>query len=234
MTGWRDFLRGRRAGRSAELEKTSYEGKAEDDAVDGPSGRDRSTHPRSDGHEQEPANAQQRSNQSDCKDGAEHSDVIQDFGFETMHGGYSLVLSAIAAMVLAVVNLVEPGHMHLEHVFGGLLGYFVGVPVCFALDRRLHRRKRAIPVPDPFGTGRLALTVMAAVFCVLGSEEASRLAGWIAFSALVLGGLADGAWLSLVAGRRGVGLWGALRGLQASVPTAQQRHWAALFGEKRR
>ena len=232
MTGWHDFLRGRRTRRSAERDGGDYERKAEDDAVDGPSGRDRSTHPRSDGHQQEPANAQQRSNQSDCKDGAEHSDVIHDFGFETMHGGYSLVLSAIAAMVLAVVNLVEPGHMQLEHVFGGLLGYFIGVLACFALDRRLHRRKRAIPVLDPFGTGRQALMVVAIVFCVLGSE--AGLAGWIALSALVLGSMADGAWLSLVAGRRGVGLWGALRALQASVPTAQQRHWAALFGEKRR
>ncbi len=228
MTG--DFLPGRRSTRSAERDAGDYERDAEDDAVDGSHEPGGSVHLRGDEPDEAANEAEKGPGQGDAEKGTEHAGVFEDFGFETIHGGYSLVLSAIAAMVLAVVNLVEPGHMQLEHVFGGLLGYFVGVPVCFALDRRLHRRKRAIPVPDPFGTGRLALTVMAAVFCVLGSEEASRLAGWIAFSALVLGGLADGAWLSLVAGRRGVGLWGALRVLQASVPTAQQRHWAALFG----
>ncbi len=216
-----DFLPGRRSTRSAER-----------DAVDGSHEPGGSVHLRGDEPDEAANEAEKGPGQGDAEKGTEHAGVFEDFGFETMHGGYSLVLSAIAAMVLAVVNLVEPGHMQLEHVFGGLLGYFIGVLACFALDRRLHRRKRAIPALDPFGTGRQALIVVAIVFCVLGGE--AGLAGWIALSALVLGSMADGAWLSLVAVRHGVGLWGALRALQASAPTSQERHWAALFGEKRR
>ena len=172
----------------------------------------------------------------DAEDGEFRGDGVGEYGLETLHGGYSLFLSAVAAMVLVGVNLVEPGHMEPEHTFGGLVGYFVGVLMCFALARREHRRRRAARVPDPFGTGRQALTIMAAVFCVLGSGEIAGLAGWIALSALVLGSMADGGWLALVAGRRGVGLWGAMQALQGSRPSRraeQERYWAALFGKDR-
>ncbi len=230
MTGWRGLLAGRRPGRSAERDAGDYERKPEDDAVDGPHELERMMHLRSDEAEKESGEAEEGPDQGDTENGAKHGEFIGDFGWETMHGGHSLVLSAIAAIVLVGANLVEPEHMQAWQVLGGLAGYFIGVPVCFALDRRLHRKRRAVPVPDRSGGGRQALILMAVAFCLLGGEETAGLAGWTAFSALVLGGLTDGAWLSLVAGQRGVGLWGALRALQASAPTAQERYWTALFG----
>ena len=145
-------------------------------------------------------------------------------------------MSAFAAIVLLVADLVEPGHVQPWQVLGGLGGYVAGVPLFFALERRIHRKRRAMPVPDRTGGGRFALAVMAAFFCLAGGEATDGLAGWIALSALVLGSMADGGWLALVASRRGVGLWGAMQALQGSRPgrrAEQERYWAALFGKDR-
>lgn len=218
-----------RPDRSDERDGAEDEGKGEDGAPHGPLGRDHSIHDRSDERTDDSDEARDSAGEGKNEDGAERIELSEDFGRESLHGGYSLLVSAAAAMVMVGANLVELEHMQPWQVFGGLVGYFVGVLAYFTLDRRQYRRRRARPVPDRTGGGRQALTIAAVAFCLAGSEATAGLAGWIALSALALGAAADGAWLALVAERRGIGLWGALRELGTGGRSTQERYWAALF-----
>ena len=234
MTGWRGLLAGRRPGRSAERDEGPDEDKAEDDAVGGPQGIGSSIYGGGDETGEASQNRQDGSGKGQNEDGALRGHEFEVVGWETLHCCQSLFVSAFAAIMLVIADLAEPGPMEPWQVLGGLGGYFTGVLLFFALERRVHRKRRAMPVADRTGGGRFALVFMAAAFCFAGGEAMAGLAGWISMSALALGCAADGAWLALVAGRRRVGLWGALRALQASAPTAQERYWAALFGREGR
>lgn len=234
MTGWRGLLAGRRAGRSAERDAGDYERKAEDDAVGGPQGIGLSIYEDSDETGEATQNRQERSGKGKNEDGALAAHVFEEFGRESLHCSHSLFVSASAAIMLLIAGLVEPGHMRSWQVLGGLGCHAAGVLLFFVLERRAHRKRRAMPIPDRTGGGRFALVFMAAAFCLGGSEATTGLAGWIAMAALALGCAADGAWLALVAGRRGVGLFAALREVSFGERAAQQRYWAALFGRGER
>ncbi|MCY4318483.1 MAG: hypothetical protein OXE76_04680 [Alphaproteobacteria bacterium] len=230
MTGWRDFLRGRRSGRSVQLEKTPYEGKAEEDATGGPKRIGLSpcngNGERAEESDKRHDDLDKDENENDALRGHE----FEEFGWEPLHCSHSLFVSACAAIMLLIADLAEPEHMRPWQVLGGLGCYIAGVVLFFALERRIHRRKRAHPVPDRTGGGRYALVFMAAAFCFNSGGATEGLAGWIAMSALALGCAADGAWLALVAGRRGVGFFVAFRDVSCGERAEQERYWTARFG----
>lgn len=157
--------------------------------------------------------------------------VPQHAWWNFVHGGRSLAVSAFAGAVLLGAVLVEPGAMRPWQAIGSFGVYAVGLLLFFALERRDYRKRRAVPSPDRFGGGRLSLCFMAIVFCAAGGEETAGLSGWIAFAALVLGSMSDGAWIALVAERRGVGFRRAWQALLTGERAAQRQYWTALFGE---
>jgi len=160
--------------------------------------------------------------------------VSGNFGWQFLHGGQSLTISGFAAIVVVAVDVVDPGHMSLWAVFGSVGVYVAGVVLFFAIERRRYRKRRARFPVDVSGGGRLGLTVAAMVLCFAGGDQISGLAGWIAYSALLLGSCSDGAWIALVAERRNTGLWRAWWTLARSEREAQAQCWRALFGESGR
>lgn len=159
---------------------------------------------------------------------------IGDFEWDVLHGGFSLRVSALAGIVLLGANLVEPEAMQAWKVLGGFGVYAAGVLLFFSLERRDYRKQRVELPWDRACGGRLGLVFLALVFCTAGGEETAGLAGWIAFSALVLGGASDGAWIALAGERRGFGFWRAWRELVMRERSAQGQCWIALFGENGR
>ncbi len=180
----------------------------------------------------EPGKAEEESREDPgrSREDARRGEGFDGFGRETLHCSHSLLASAFAAIVLSGACLVDPGQVRPWQVAGGLVCYAAGVPLFFALERRVHRNGRAMPILDRTGGGRFALAVMALVFCLAGEAATAGLAGWVALSALALGCAADGAWVALVAGRRGIGLWTVLRELASGERAAQQRYRLFLFG----
>lgn len=159
---------------------------------------------------------------------------VDDFRWDVLHGGVSLRVSAFAGIVLLGANLVEPGVMQTWQVLGGFGVYVGGVLLFFALECRDYRNQRAELPWDRTGGGRLGLVFLAIVFCAAGGERTAGLAGWTAFAALVLGSASDGAWVALVAGRRGLGPFGAWKEIASAEKAARRQCWTALFGEDRR
>ncbi|MDE0408770.1 MAG: hypothetical protein OXN81_13015 [Alphaproteobacteria bacterium] len=163
--------------------------------------------------------------------GAEGLPAFEDDRRHFMHGRRSLAVSAFAGIVLLAADFVEPGVMRSWQVIGGIGAYVAGLWLFFAMERRDYRKRRAAPTPDRFGGGRMALCFVAVVFFTAGGEETTGLAGWIAFAALVLGSMSDGAWVALVAECRGVGFWRAWVQLITGERVARRQYWTALFGE---
>lgn len=163
-------------------------------------------------------------------DGKDTRPALENFGWQIGQAGQSLTTSALAAGVVLVADLVHPGHMKQWHVFGSVGLYIATVAVFFRIERRQHRKRRALLPPDPFGSGRKALLVTAIVFCSPDASAGHALAGWLALAALVLGSTADGAWIAIVASRQRIGFWRALRQLVVKEREAQSRLWAVLIG----
>ena len=159
---------------------------------------------------------------------------LDDIRWEVLHGSGSLKVSAFAGIILLGAGLFEPGAMRPWQVIGILGAYVAGLWLFFAMERRDYRKRKAVLSPDRFGGGRMSLCLMAIVFCTAGGEETAGLAGWIAFAALVLGSMSDGAWIALAAERRGLGFWRAWRELITGERAARRECWTALFGEDRR
>lgn len=87
---------------------------------------------------------------------------------------------------------------------------------------------------DPLAGGRLGLLFVAVLFVCSGPAGTEGLAGWIALSALLLGGCSDGSWIALAAGRRRIGLRRAWRLLATGEIDARREFGATLLGEHRR
>ena len=159
---------------------------------------------------------------------------LDDVRWEVLHGSVSLKVSAFAGIILLGAGLVEPDAMRPWQVIGSFGVYVAGLQLFFAMERRDYRKRSVQLPPDRFGGGRMGLCLMAVVFCSAGGEETAGLAGWIAFAALVLGSMSDGAWIALAAERRGLGFWRAWRELLDGEKEARRQYWTALFGEGRR
>ena len=156
---------------------------------------------------------------------------VGDVRWAVLHGGASLKVSAFAGIVLLGADLVEPQVMETWQVIGAFGMYVAGVLLFFALERGDYRKQRAELPWDRTGGGRLGLVVLAVVFCTAGGDGTAGLAGWIAFAALALGGASDGAWIALVAARRGLGPFRACKAIASGERAARRQCWIALFGE---
>ena len=153
---------------------------------------------------------------------------------DLLHGGCSLFLSCVALVGLAVSGLVYREHTSLGQVYGGM-GVYLGLAALgYAFAQWDFRKGRALLPVDGFGGGRVALLSVVLVLCCFRIEGMEALAGLVALAALMVGGLSDGAWVALVAARRGLGFFAALRQVFVRSEDAQKWFWRALFGEGRR
>ncbi len=157
--------------------------------------------------------------------------AVRDCGWDFVHGARSLAMSAMAGALFVVLEFFDPAGSRPERVAVVFGGYFCGVLVFAGLHRWEHARHRASLPVDRMGGSRMGLIVLAIVFATAGGDGTAGLAVWVAFSALVLGCIADGAWIALVAERRGIGLWRAWWELIRGEREARRQCWEALFGE---
>ena len=167
-------------------------------------------------------------------DGLERLEKVargDDDRWDVFHGGRSFNATAIAAVVLIGIDILDGVGMY--PVWTVLASYCFGVLVLFWGDRRLFRRRQALLPPDRHGSGRLTLALAALIFWLCGDATAERLSGWLAVTAIVLGGIADGAWIAIVSARRKVGFWRAWRELIVRDGEARRYVWSILFGEDR-
>lgn len=170
----------------------------------------------------------------DVAGGAERFPVFEDAWRDFIYGGRSLAVSALAALVLVVLDIFDPSGPNAERIIGAFLAYPCGLWVTITVDRWLYRRRQAVPPLDRFGDGRATLLMAAAVFWLSGVEAGSLLAPWLAATAVLIGSFADGSWIFIVSLRRNISIWRALRELLARERMARRHCWTSLFGEKRR
>ena len=153
---------------------------------------------------------------------------------EVLHGGSSLAASSAALVGLSVSGMVFPEHTGPVEVMGGLGAWLGLAAFAYAMERRGYGKGVAVLPEDRFGGGRAALVFVVFGLCLFRIEGLEPLAGLVALSAMALGGLADGVWIALVAERRGLGFFGALR--ERFVRSKESKKWLyrSLFGEDRR
>lgn len=156
--------------------------------------------------------------------------MFKDRGWDFVHGARSLATSAMAGTLFVALEFFDPEGSRPERVAVVFSGYFSGVLVFAGLHRWEHARHRASLPVDRMGGSRMGLIVLAIVFATAGGNGTAGLAVWVAFSSLILGCMADGAWIALVAKRRGIGLWWAWWGLIRGEREARRQCWKALFG----
>lgn len=158
--------------------------------------------------------------------------VLKSLWWQFGQSPESLAISAIAFSVLVAVDLIQPGHMELWQILGGIPLYMAGVLICFRIERWGHRRRRARLPVDMSGGGRFALLLAALALCYVGDVDTHGHAGWLAYAAIVLGSMSDGAWTALVATRQRTGFWRAFHELARNGRDAQRRSWDALVGQE--
>lgn len=167
----------------------------------------------------------------DIADGGEPRQVLDSLRWQFGQAADSLATSALAVLVILVVNLIQPGHTKPSQVFGSVPLYVAGVAIFFRIERRGHRRRRARLPLDMSGGGRFALLLAALALCYVGDVDTHGHAGWLAYAALILGSMSDGAWIALVASRRRIGFWRAWYEVARRHRAAQSHCWAALIGQ---
>ena len=153
---------------------------------------------------------------------------------DVVHGGSSLAGSAGALMGLSLSSMAFPEHTGPAEVMAGLGAWLVLAVFSYVLERRGYRKGVADLLPDGFGSGRMALAFVVFGLCMFRIEGLEPLAGVVAVSALALGGLADGGWIALMAERRGVGFFGALREWWVRSKDTRKWRFQSLLGEDRR
>lgn len=198
-----------------------------DPSIPSASGRDQKSH-------QGTHNADPESHDDKVADGSQPDEVIESFWWQFGQGSRSLGISGLALGVVLAADFVEPGHMKSWQVSSSLPMYFAGVLCFFRIERQNHRKGRASLPLDVSGGGRFSLITAALVLCFSAGPAADGLAGWLAFAALLVGSASDGAWIALVATRRGMGFWRAWYELCRREREAGKRCWAALFGRGER
>lgn len=153
---------------------------------------------------------------------------------DVVHSESSLVGSAGALMGLSLSTMAFPEHTGPAEIMAGLGAWLVLAVFAYAMERRGYRKGVAELSPDRFGSGRMALVFVVFGLCVFRIEGLEPLAGVVAVSAMALGGVADGAWIALMAERRGVGFFGALREWWVRSKDTRKWRFRSLLGEDRR
>ena len=120
-------------------------------------------------------------------------------------GSDSPGISALAVLVIPIVDRIQPAHMKPWQVVGGVPLHVAGVAIFFRIERWGRRRRSAgLPV-DISGGSRFALLLAALALRYVGDVDTHGHAGWLAYAAIIPGSMSDGAWISLVAARRQIG-----------------------------
>lgn len=166
---------------------------------------------------------------------AEHVALkVDESLWDLVHGSRSLTVSTIAGSCLVGTGFLYPEHIGAGRVLGGIGGWLALAGFSYCLERRGYGKGVALLPPDRFGDARVGLVFTAVVLCCFAVEGVEEIAWSMAFAALLLGGWSDGAWAALVAERRGLGFFGALRQQSARSKEAQKWLFRSLFGEGRR
>ncbi|MDE0274483.1 MAG: hypothetical protein OYH76_01215 [Defluviicoccus sp.] len=167
-------------------------------------------------------------------DGSQPRQVIESVWWQFRQGAESVGISVLAATVVIIAHLVEPGHMKTWHVFGIVPLYFVGVVISFRTQRSEHRKRRANLPLDVSGGGRFVMIFAAIVLCGSPDPATDGLGGRLALAALLLGSVADGTWIAIISARRRIGFWDAWYELVRKQREAQGHYWSALIGRDER
>ena len=152
---------------------------------------------------------------------------------DILHGGRSLSVTMLAAIILLAIDLLGPSEIRMSRVAMAAGGYATGLLLTFLAVRSALRKREAILPPDRLGDGRIALALAACAFVVSWDEAGVRLAGWFAVAALGIGGWADGVWIATVSARRRLGYWRTLLELIVREGAARRHYWGSMFGEGR-
>ena len=170
----------------------------------------------------------------DVAESGESREVLHSLWWQFGQGADSLKISAYLVLVILVVDLIQPGDMKLWHVFGCVPFYVAAVAMFYRIERQGHRKRRARLPVDVSGGGRFALMLAALALCTADNPDTAESARWIAFAALVLGSVSDGAWIAIVASRQRIGFWRAWYELARKQRAAQGHYWSALIGRDHR
>ena len=170
----------------------------------------------------------------DVTDSGEPRQVLDSLWWQFGQGADSLKISAYLVLVILAVDLIQPGDMKLWHVFGCVPLYVAGVAMFYRIERQGHRKRRARLPVDISGGGRFALMLTALTLCTADDPDTAENARWIAYAALILGSVSDGAWIAIVASRQRIGFWRAWYELLRKQRAAQGHYWSALIGRDER
>ena len=165
----------------------------------------------------------------DVAERGEPRQVLDSLWWQFGQGAYSLGISAFVVLVILAVDLIQPGDMKPWHVFGSVPFYVAAVAMFYRIERQGHRKRRARLPVDVSGGGRFALILAALALCTADDPDTAENARWIAYAALALGSMSDGAWIAIVASRQRIGFWRAWYELVRRHRAAQGHCWAALI-----
>lgn len=157
-----------------------------------------------------------------------------EVGWEFFHGVRSLTASGLALGVAFGVAIFDGTGNEWKWALGVPGAYCVAVVSAWAGDRWLFRRGQALLPADRYGSGRTMAVAAAVVFWFSGEPAGAALAGWLAASAVVVGGWSDGSWIAIVGKRNGLSFWRTWRDLLVREKEARKWRFQALFGEGRR
>ena len=220
--------------RSKKLSESIDEQERADETVDPPRDLEPFVSPRNEEPEQGTDGLVADTPSSDPPNGRETVLPFQNFGWQIGQAGRSLSISGLAAIILIAADLLDPGHTKPWHVYACVALYIAGTRMFFHLERRDHRKRRAVLPLDLSGGGRFALIFAALLFCTSAQPATDGFAGLFALAALLLGSMSDGAWIALVAEREGTGFWRAWFHILRKYRDAQKHLWTALTGRDRR
>ena len=154
-------------------------------------------------------------------------------GWDLWHGARSLSATTIAAIVFLAAEILEPGGPRAERLWAGAGLYCFWFVLAFGAVCWGCRRGQGVFSLVMSGETRFALALVALAFLWSEEPQGMALAGWVAWVAVILGGLADGGWIALVCLRREVPPWRAVRIVVSGERGARRQCWVVLFGEGR-
>ena len=152
---------------------------------------------------------------------------------DILQGGHSAVVTVLALVVLAGLDLTSAANGDVPRFWQAAAGYACVSVVSFLVLRRLLRKQEAVLPPDRLGAGRFVLLAAGVAVFVSGEEAGRGLAPWLVMAVVAVGGLADGCWLAIVSARRRMGFWRAWRELFRHERETRRYCWRSLFGERR-
>lgn len=159
----------------------------------------------------------------------EDDEAVQGRQWDIRHGSRSLAATVFAAMVLLFASLPGLDGPRVDCLAAGLGLYGLWLVGAFGMECWRCARGLA-PVPAVLADVRIGLLTVALAFLWSGDPAAAGLAGWIAASALAIGGLADGGWIAMISLRREVPPWRAIGIVCRESRDAWRAQWFVLYG----